>query len=495
MVHERDAFPVARQLRVADVAGRLVDDFADRELDPSLPADVANDQHVRAVRSPVRFLNVFRHVPRRSARQSRARESSGAHRWVRAAAVDVDRHLARGRNRQQVRARQLQGQRFGARGVFEEQLAGIAVPGGAVDDGLSVRSEPRGLDRPAPEGDLLEGRRCRAREAPPDRRPSRERRRETGGDEHGGKPASLRTRRGGRRRPGHHPRDVRFGEMLPHRADVPGQVARRGVAFLGILLQAALDDPAERRRHGGVELRDGLGVLADDGRQGLGLRSALEGALARRHLVEDRAHRELVGAVVERAAAGLLRRHVPDGPHHRAGLRGLRGRGVGDLVRLLLEELGEAEVEDLEGPVLRDHHVFGLEVPVDDPGRVRLGEAVRELVAQVEQPPRRQGSGAEDLAQRPAVDELHRDVDGVSLSPDVVDRDDVRMVERRGRARLLLEALLAVRVGRELRRQHLDGDLAPQTRVARPVHLSHASGARGARGSRRARAWFLRRSP
>ena len=38
---------------------------------------------------------------------------------------------------------------------------------------------------------------------------------------------------------------------------------------------------------------------------------------------------------------------------------------------------------------------------MDDPGRVRLGEAVRELVAQVEQPSRRQGSGAEDLAERP----------------------------------------------------------------------------------------------
>ena len=95
MVHERDAFAVARQLRVADVAGRLIDHFADRELDPSFPADVSNDEHVRAVRSPVGFLNFFRHVARRSARQSRARERAGADGGMRAATVDVDRHLAR----------------------------------------------------------------------------------------------------------------------------------------------------------------------------------------------------------------------------------------------------------------------------------------------------------------------------------------------------------------------------------------------------------------
>ena len=58
------------------------------------------------------------------------------------------------------------------------------------------------------------------------------------------------------------------------------------------------------------------------------------------------------------------------------------------------------------------------------------------------------------------------------------------MVEGRGRARLLLEALLAVRVGRELRRQNLDGHVAPQPRVARPIHLSHASGAQGERISK-----------
>ena len=145
--------------------------------------------------------------------------------------------------------------------------------------------------------------------------------------------------------------------------------------------------------------------------------AALERALARGHLVEDRAERELVGPEVERLAAGLLRRHVADRAEHRAGLRRLRGREVRGLLRLRLQELREAEVEDLDGPVLRDHHVLGLQVPVDDPGRVRLGEAVGHLVRRGRAAAWSTAARMEHLAQRPAVDQLHRDVDRRLVEP------------------------------------------------------------------------------
>ncbi len=267
--------------------------------------------------------------------------------------------------------------------------------------------------------------------------------------------------------------------MLADAPDVPREVARRGVALLGVLLQAPLDDPPERSGHARVDLRDGLDVFANDRRQGLRRRAPLEGALARGHLVEDRAHGKLVRTKVEGLAAGLLGRHVADRAEHRAGLRRLSGRQIRDLLGLLLEELGEPEVEDLDRAVLRDHHVLGLQVPVDDPGGVRLGEPVGHLVGEVEQLPGRQRPGMEHLAQRPAVDELHRDVDRRVFRPDVVDRHDVGVVEGRGRARLLLESLAPVGVGRELGRQHLDGHLAAEARVSRSVDFSHASRADG----------------
>ena len=63
---------------------------------------------------------------------------------------------------------------------------------------------------------------------------------------------------------------------------------------------------------------------------------------------------------------------------------------------------------------------------------------------------------------------------------DVVERADVRMIERRDRARLALEALAQLRVGRERRRQDLDRDRAVEPRVAGAVDFAHAAGANGA---------------
>ncbi len=262
-------------------------------------------------------------------------------------------------------------------------------------------------------------------------------------------------------------------------AHVAREVARRGVALLRVLLHAPLDDPAEGRRNARVQLGDGLRLFPDDRGERLRRRPALERALARGHLVEHGAERELVRTEVELLAAGLLRRHVADRAEHGADLRRLGGREVRGFLLLRLQELGEAEVEDLDRPVLRDHDVFGLQVPVNDPGLVRLGEAVGHLVGEVEQALGRQRPGMEHLAQRLAVDELHRDVDRGLVGADVVDRDDVRVVQGGGRARLLLETLAAIDVRGELRREDLDGHVAPEARIARAIDLSHPSRAEG----------------
>ena len=51
------------------------------------------------------------------------------------------------------------------------------------------------------------------------------------------------------------------------------------------------------------------------------------------------------------------------------------------------------------------------------------------------------------------------------------------MIERRGRPCFLLEAAEPIGVGREERRQDLDGDVAPEARVAGAKDLAHAAGA------------------
>ncbi len=59
---------------------------------------------------------------------------------------------------------------------------------------------------------------------------------------------------------------------------------------------------------------------------------------------------------------------------------------------------------------------------------------------------------------------------------DVVDREDVRVVERGCCSRFELEASQPIGVIGECRRKNLDRDGASQFGVARPVHLAHAPG-------------------
>ena len=150
------------------------------------------------------------------------------------------------------------------------------------------------------------------------------------------------------------------------------------------------------------------------------------------------------------------------------------------LTRLGLDELGEAEVEDADVPVFRDHHVLGLEVPVNDAGLVRARKTVGDLDGDIEELLDGQRARLNELAKSPAFDELHRDVDGAVGTADVVDVDDVGMIQAGGRARFLLEAPPPFGVRREVGRQHLQRDIAAQPAVVRAVDLAHP-----ARGNRR----------
>ena len=109
------------------------------------------------------------------------------------------------------------------------------------------------------------------------------------------------------------------------------------------------------------------------------------------------------------------------------------------------------------------------------PSACARARALGRLRGELEQLAQRQRLLPERLAQRAALDQLHRDVERAAFVADVVHRHDVRVVERRGGAGLALEALAAVCVRRELGPQALDRDLAPEPRVARAVDLAHAS--------------------
>jgi hypothetical protein len=182
-------------------------------------------------------------------------------------------------------------------------------------------------------------------------------------------------------------------------------------ALVRALLEAVADDALERGRDRPVRRQEVRRLFLEDCRHGVGGRVAAEGPAAREHLVEDRAEAEEVGSVVRGQAAELLGRHVPERPQDGPRLRALRLRrevrraapGAG------LDELREAEVEDLDPAVLRDEKVLGLEVPVDDSLLVGGRESPGDLDGEVHRLAHGQRAGGETRAQRFAFEELHHE--------------------------------------------------------------------------------------
>ena len=120
----------------------------------------------------------------------------------------------------------------------------------------------------------------------------------------------------------------------------------------------------------------------------------------------------------------------------------------------------EAEVEQLHAR-LGEHEVGGLEVAMHEARAVRFGERARDLHGARQQRGELQRPALEARRERLALDQLHHEVVGAFVIPDVVKRADVRVVELRQRARLAFEARAQVVARRQPRGQHLDRDVAP----------------------------------
>ena len=257
---------------------------------------------------------------------------------------------------------------------------------------------------------------------------------------------------------------LRLEELVEHGAGVAGpllrvaggrperEVVERG-RHLGVL-QA-------RRRHGVVR------VLVGD-LHGL---LAAERLLADEHLVHHDADRVDVAAGVRDAPGDELGGEVRDRAEQRLAAGGVARGGA-----------GEPEVADLDPAVVREQHVLGLQVAVDDPRLVRGDESREHRLEDVH---RLVGGEApvlaEQVAERDALQVLHDEVGEAVVLALVEHVDHVRVGEARGAAGLLDEALAEVRVVREVRMHDLHRDAAVEAQVRGEVDRRHpAAGDAGA---------------
>ena len=173
----------------------------------------------------------------------------------------------------------------------------------------------------------------------------------------------------------------------------------------------------------------------------------------------------------------MFGRHVGERAHHDAVFRideTRRSLGVGE--RFPAGELCQPEVQHLHVPVATDHDVLGLQVAVDDAGVVRRRDGLGDLDADGQRLTHLETAALEHGPQRDPVDVLR----GEELHPggvaDVVDRQNVRVVERRDRAGFALESQQPFLVAERARREHFQRELAAQADVLGQIHLRHAAG-------------------
>ena len=240
-------------------------------------------------------------------------------------------------------------------------------------------------------------------------------------------------------------------------------LARRFVALVRHLVHRLGDDTLEccrdRRRDGAQRPR----LRRQDLIQHAVHRLSLEGPLVGEQLVQHAADGEDVRRGGDRAIGNLLGRHVGRCANDRAGAGGVA-----------LLQACDAEVHDFHAAVGHDADVRRFDVAMNHAPLVREMETGEHFDRDVQLPLERERIPQRDhVGEIASLDELHRDEQLAFGLAEIVDRDDVGVLNRAGRARFAEKTLLHVARLAEARAQQLQRDVAPQHRVVGFPHDAH----------------------
>jgi hypothetical protein len=136
----------------------------------------------------------------------------------------------------------------------------------------------------------------------------------------------------------------------------------------------------------------------------------------------------------------------------------------------------QAEVEYLHAVVASYEDVLRLEVAVDDAFLVCRRQSADDLLRVVDRTPERYRPFVQSRTQLFAIEQLGHEERRARVFAGVVNREDVRVIQRRRRTRLLFKAAQAVFVLNHVRRQHLDRYVAAKPLIGGAVNLAHATG-------------------
>ena len=114
---------------------------------------------------------------------------------------------------------------------------------------------------------------------------------------------------------------------------------------------------------------------------------------------------------------------------------------------------------------------------MDDAFLMRRRETACRLRGVIDRFANRCRPARELLAQRDAFQQLGDEIRRAFMHSKLVDGENIRMVQSRRGAGLLLETAQAIGIARQRGRENLDSDIAPELRIARAIHFAHTSGA------------------
>jgi hypothetical protein len=148
-------------------------------------------------------------------------------------------------------------------------------------------------------------------------------------------------------------------------------------------------------------------------------------------------------------------------------------------VRLLFQAqaLGDPEVGQVGVAVLIQQDICRLDVAVHHPGPMCSVQRAADLLHQPYHRFQRQWPLPEQHRQAAAAQEAHGQVGHSRLTPVVVQRHDVRMLQPGHQLRLRLKTADEVGTVGQLRQNDLEGDLAADQRLKRPVDDAETAGA------------------